>query len=184
VCRPSAGSDTNPYILTARHCENWKLGGGEPGAAASVTVYWDAVTPCGSVLASIYDGSAITQSGATTVIEQQDTWLIQLDALPAASDAYYAGWDATGGIFSGGYSVHHALGNDKQYVSWYGQPILQTIPGATLKIGYESSFWGLVNQLGNVGAGASGSALFEFGFAHAMAASSGIAPIYSSVTGC
>lgn len=155
------GSDGIAYVLTARHCENGTLGGGDPTAAPSVTVYWDAVTPCGATLASIYDGSAITQSGATTLVEQQDAWLIQLDSAPAASDAYFAGWDATGGTFSGGYSVHHALGYDKQYVSWYGQPILQTIPGATLKIGYASNFLGVVNQLGSVGAGASGGALFN-----------------------
>jgi len=155
------GSDGIAYVLTARHCENGTLGGGDPTAAPSVTIYWDAVTPCGATLASIYDGSAITQSGATTLVEQQDAWLIQLDSAPAATDAFYAGWDATGGAFSGGYSVHHALGYDKQYVGWYGQAILQTVPGATLKIGYASNFWGVVNELGNIGAGASGGALFS-----------------------
>ena len=152
--------DGIPYVLTARHCENGTLGGGDPSAAANVTVYWDAVGPCGT-LGSIYDGNAITQSGATTVVEQQDAWLIRLDALPGATDAYYAGWDATGGMFSGGYSIHHALGYDKQYVGWYGQPILQSIPGATLQVGYPSTFWGLVNATGSVGAGASGGALFD-----------------------
>jgi lysyl endopeptidase len=154
-------NDGTPYVLTARHCENGVLGGGDPGAAANVTVYWDAVTPCGSALGSIYDGNATTQTGATTVVEQQDAWLIRLDAPPAANDAYYAGWDATGGVFSGGYSIHHALGNDKQYVAWYGQPILQTISGATLQLDYASTFWGVVNSVGSVGAGASGGALFD-----------------------
>jgi hypothetical protein len=154
-------SDFTPYVLTARHCENGKLGGGAPQAANSVTVYWDAVSPCGAVLGSIYGGSTPVQGGATTVVEQQDAWLIQLDAAPAANDAYWAGWDATGGAFTGGYSVHHALGNDKQYVGWYGQAILQQIPAKTLSVGYDSTFWGLVNQLGSVGAGASGGAVFD-----------------------
>jgi hypothetical protein len=154
-------SDGFPYVLTARHCENGVPGGGDPAAAANVTVYWDAVTPCGAALGTIYDGNAITQTGATTMVEQQDAWLIQLDAPPAANDAYYAGWDATGGIFSGGYSIHHALGYDKQFVDWYGQPILQTIPGATLNLHYASNFWGVVNGTGNVGPGASGGALFD-----------------------
>jgi hypothetical protein len=154
-------SDGVPYVLTARHCENGAPGGGDPAAAANVTVYWDAVTPCGAALGTIYDGNAITQTGATTMVEQQDAWLIQLDAPPAANDAYYAGWDATGGIFSGGYSIHHALGYNKQYVDWYGQPLLQTIPGATLNLHYSSNFWGVVNGTGNVGAGASGGALFD-----------------------
>jgi hypothetical protein len=154
-------NDATPYVLTARHCENDELGGGNPAAAANVTVYWDAVTPCGAALGTIYDSNAITQTGATTIVEQQDAWLIQLDASPAAGDAYYAGWDASGGIFSGGYGIHHALGYAKQLVDWYGQPLLQAIPGATLGVKYSSTFWGVVNSSGNVGPGASGSALFD-----------------------
>jgi hypothetical protein len=153
--------DGAPYVLTARHCENGMLGGGSPQAAGSVTVYWDAVTPCGSTLGSIYDVNVATQSGATTAVEQQDAWLLQLDQPPVVSDAYFSGWDATGSIFSGGYSIHHALGNDKQFVSWFGQPVLQSIPASTLNIGYTSNFWGVVNQLGRTGAGASGSALID-----------------------
>lgn len=157
----NARSDFTPYVLTARHCENGILGGGAPQAANSITVYWDAVSPCGATLGTIYDGGAPLQGNATTVVEQQDAWLIKLDSPPAASDAYWAGWDASGGVFTGGYSIHHALGTDKQYVSWYGQAILQNIPAKTLGVGYDSAFWGLVNQIGSVGAGASGGAVFD-----------------------
>jgi lysyl endopeptidase len=129
--------DGIPYVLTARHCEG-EPGGGDPGAAASVTIFWNAVTPCGSPLASIYDGDAVTQTGATTVVEQQDAWLIQLDAPPVASDANYAGWDATGAAFVGGYAIHHSLGYDKQYVTWNGQAVLITLPVTTLSLGDSS----------------------------------------------
>jgi lysyl endopeptidase len=153
--------DGTPYVLTARHCETGKLGGGSPQAAGSITVYWDAVTPCGTALASIYDVNVPTQSGATTIVEQQDAWLLQLDQAPVVADAYFAGWDASGASFSGGYSIHHALGNNKQFVSWFGQPLQQSIPAATLNVGYDSSFLGVVNQLGRTGAGASGGALID-----------------------
>jgi hypothetical protein len=153
--------DGAPYILTARHCEKGELDGGNPDAAATVSVYWDAITPCSSPLGSIYDGTTITQSGATTVLEQQDLWLILLDTPPAASDAYYAGWDASGASFSGGYTVHHALGGNLQYVEWSGTDVLEQMPGTTLSIAYDSTFWGVVNSLGNIGAGGSGSALFS-----------------------
>ncbi len=153
--------DQAPYVLTARHCENDKLGGGDPGAAANVTVYWDAVTPCGQTLGSIYDGSAAVQDTATTMVEQQDAWLIKLADPPVVSDAYWAGWDATGGTFNGGYSIHHELGYNKQYVEWYGQAVLLQVPGKTLAVGYDSTFWGLVNQLGSIGPGASGGGLFN-----------------------
>jgi hypothetical protein len=153
--------DGIPYVLTARHCESGKLGGGSPQAAGSITVYWDAVTPCGAALASIYDVSVPTQSGATTIVEQQDAWLLRLDEAPVVADAYFAGWDASGASFSGGYSIHHALGNDKQFVSWFGQPLQQSIPAATLMVGYDSNFLSVVNQLGRTGAGASGGALID-----------------------
>src|SRR4029077_7855477 len=38
-------ADGVPYVLTARHCESGRLGGGNPDVAANVTVYWDAVSP-------------------------------------------------------------------------------------------------------------------------------------------
>jgi len=153
--------DATPYILTARHCQTGKMGGGNPDAAQSVTVYWDAVTACGSTLGSIYDGTAMTQSGATTVVEQQDAWLIRLNSQPAAQDAYFAGWDATGSVFTGGYSIHHALGSNKQYVGWSGQAVYQPMTRAAVGVNYESTFWSLVNGVGKTGAGASGSAVFD-----------------------
>lgn len=155
-------NDFTPYVLTARHCQKGDLGGGDPGAAENVTVYWDAVTACGSTLGSIYDGNAPVQyGGATTVVEQQDAWLIKLDSPPPVQDAYWAGWDATGGVFTGGYAIHHALGKNRQYVEWYGQALAQKISAAALKVSYDSDFWGLVNQVGSVGAGASGGGLFD-----------------------
>jgi hypothetical protein len=150
-----------PYVLTARHCESGQLGGGNPEAAATVSVYWDAISSCGTQLGSLYDGTAVGQTGATTALEQQDLWVIQLDAPPVALDAYYAGWDASGMNVNGGYSIHHALGEDQQYVQWSGNDFLEQIPGATFNIAYDSTFWGVLNSLGNLGAGGSGSALFS-----------------------
>ena len=157
----NTASDGKPYILTARHCENGQLGGGDPDAAATISVYWDALTPCGTPLFSLYDEITPSQSGATTALEQQDLWLIQLDAPPVTSDAYYAGWDASGTAFSGGYTIHHALGEDQQYVEWGGTDVFEQLTAATLSISYDSTFWGVVNSVGNIGAGGSGSALFS-----------------------
>jgi lysyl endopeptidase len=101
--------DGKPYVLTARHCENGQLGGGNPGAAANVVVYWDATSACGSPLGTLYDPGIAIQQGATTVAEQQDAWLVLLNQPPAVNDAYFAGFDATGGAIQGGYTIHHAL---------------------------------------------------------------------------
>jgi len=153
--------DGTPYVLTARHCENGDPDGGQSGAAASVTAYWDAITPCSQTLGSIYAPGIPAQYGATTVVEQQDTWLLRLDQLPVVDDAYYAGWDATGATFIGGFTAHHGLGGTRQYTEWFGQANFQTVPGSTLGVGFTSSIWGTVNAVGSVAPGASGSGLFD-----------------------
>jgi lysyl endopeptidase len=156
----NVAGDNTPYVLTARHCETGQLGGGNPGAASTVVAYWDATTACGSTLASIYGSGVPTQTGAQTVVEQQDAWLILLDVNPIVSDAQFAGFDASGGTVQGGYTIHHAEGYDKQFTAWFGQAAAvneNDVLGST----YESNFWETVNQLGNIAPGASGSGLFD-----------------------
>ncbi len=152
--------DNTPYLLTARHCETGQLGGGNPGAASTVTVYWDAVTPCGSDLGSIYEPGLVTQTGAQTLVEQQDAWLIQLDVNPAVTDAQFAGFDASGGPVQGGYTIHHAEGYNKQFAGWVGQAAAVQESDA-LSSSYTSNFLETVNQIGNIAPGASGSGLFD-----------------------
>ena len=151
--------DNTHYLLTARHCETGQLGGGDLTAAQNVTVYWDATSACGTTAGSIYDGTVQTQTGAQTIVEQQDAWLLKLDVSPVVSDAQFAGFDASGGTVNGGYSIQHAEGYDKQFTAWFGQAaVLQQsdVLGSTL-----SNFLETVNQTGNIGPGASGSGLFD-----------------------
>ncbi len=152
--------DNTPYVLTARHCESGSLGGGNPAAAAGVTVYWNATSPCGTPLGSIYDGELPAQTGARTVVEQQDAWLIELDFDPVAADARFVGFDASGGAVQGGYTVHQAQGRDKQLVTWFGGAYALEEQDA-LGTAYLSNFLETVNQSGNIGPGASGSGLFD-----------------------
>jgi lysyl endopeptidase len=152
--------DNTPYVLTARHCENGQLGGGNPAAASSVTVYWEATTPCGTALGSLYDPGIPTQTGAQTVVEQQDAWLIELDINPVVSDAQFAGFDASGGAVQGGYSIHHAEGYNKQFTAWFDQAYVLQDSGV-LGTTYVSNFLETVNQIGNVAPGASGGGLFD-----------------------
>lgn len=153
------GDDT-PYVLTARHCQTGKLGGGNPAAAAAVTVYWNATSPCGTPLGSIYDGGLPAQTGARTVVEQQDAWLIELDTHPVVADAQFAGFDASGSAVQGGYTIHQAQGRDKQLVSWYGTAFALE-EQAALGTAYLANLLETVNQAGNIGPGASGSGLFN-----------------------
>jgi lysyl endopeptidase len=152
--------DNTPYVLTARHCQTGKLGGGNPGAATSVTVYWDAITACGAALGTLYDPGIANQTGATTVVEQQDAWLIKLDESPVVADAYLAGFDASGADVLGGYSVTHSLGFDKQLTDWFGKADALQQSGV-LGVIYLSDFLEVVSAAGNIGPGASGSAFFD-----------------------
>ena len=155
-----APGDNTPYVLTARHCETGRLGGGDPDAASTVTVYWNAVSACGTALGSIYDGTLLSQTGARTVVEQQDAWLIQLDDAPAASDAQFAGFDVSGAPVQGGYTIQQAGGLAKQFVGWFGTAYVLTESDA-LGTSYVSNFLDTVNQTGNIGPGASGGGLFN-----------------------
>ena len=152
--------DNTPYLLTARHCETGQLGGGDPSAAQYVTVYWDATSACGTTAGSIYDGTLQTQTGAQTIVEQQDAWLLKLDVNPVVSDAQFAGFDASGGAVNGGYSIQHSEGFDKQFTAWFGQAA-SIQQSDVLGSSYLSNFLETVNQTGNIGPGASGSGLFD-----------------------
>lgn len=147
-------NDGTPYLLSARHCQD--------SPDSGVVAYWDAMTPCGETLGSIYDTNSPAYLSSThTVFEQQDVWLLQLESPLTAERIYFSGWDATGGTFVGGYSPHHALGFSRQYTEWFGQPAMVDLPGSVLGVGYDSNYWGVVNSIGRVGSGASGGGLFS-----------------------
>ena len=157
----NARGDNTPYILTARHCQNRTIGGAPPAAPEDISVYWNALTPCGQALNSVYSSTAVVQTGLTTVVEQEDLWLLLLDQSPLVSDAYFAGFDATGASVIGGYTVHHGVSRTKQLVSWFGQAFIDAGKFSSLGNRYTSHFWETVNARGNIGPGASGSALFD-----------------------
>jgi hypothetical protein len=76
----------------ARHCQTGELAGGDPGIASAVTIYWESVSPCGEILGTFYSHTTMTQSGARTLVEQQDAWLIELEQAPRIAQPFFAGW--------------------------------------------------------------------------------------------
>ena len=152
--------DNHPFMLTARHCETGRLGGGNPDAAAGVTVYWNATSACGAPLGSVYDGTLRSQTGARTVVEQQDAWLLELDSSPVVAEVQFAGFDASGAPVEGGYSIHNAQGRDQQIVGWFATAFAWSASD-DLGTGYVSNFLQTVNQSGNIGPGASGGGFFD-----------------------
>ena len=155
----NARGDGIPYVITARHCES-----GDPASAqsaAAVTIYWNAVSPCGSLLGDLYDPALVSQSGATTVVEQQDIWLLRLAYSPVIPSPYFSGLNATGDPIQGGYSTHYAASTKEQFTEWFGQAVEVLLSGPELGVGFQSNYLGVSSQLGYFGPGASGSALFD-----------------------
>lgn len=150
------GSET-PFVLTARHCQGGSGPGGDPGAAADTRYYWNAVDACGSSLSSVFTASMHTQFGATTEVEQEDLWLLRLQQPPPVEVAAFAGWDATGAAFVGGFSSHHAAARTRQITVWHSTPLLATF----VTPWYSSRVWRTTNAFGNIGHGASGGAFFD-----------------------
>jgi len=148
----NTSNDAAPFILTARHCQ-----GSVSNPAKTMRVMWDVTSACGAPQSSIYGPSKPSQVGATTRVEQQDSWLVELDELPVFANAYYAGWDATGASFIGGYSIHHATSLAQQFVRWYGQAVLTNQQHSSR----TETHWALSNELGSVAPGASGAAIFD-----------------------
>ena len=114
---------------------------------------------------AVDDVNVPTQNGATTGLSNSKTlfgccgwiktpWLPML-TLPGGMRRVRA--------FSGGYSIHHALGNDKQFVGWFGQPLrtIHSCGNPSMSV-YDSNCLGVVNEFGSNRCGRlPGSALMD-----------------------
>lgn len=151
-------SDFRNLVLTARHCQ----GTDENTDASGVVFYFGARAVCGNALGSVMSDAVATSNGGTTRAENQDAWLIEMNQpVPANYRAYYAGWDATGASFIGGYGIHYDEIEDAQYSTFYGQAV--AVPGSRIHGGILSSgtIWGLNFAGGTTLEGASGSGIWD-----------------------
>lgn len=154
--------DGRPYLLTAKHCYT-TTGGTDPvRAAASLRMAWNAVTPCGTVLASAWGAGAVVTQGATHRAEYGDAWLVELDQPPPASlAAWYAGFDARDQMPAGALvGLHNGNGLQRQLLSTQSAPRL-TRSVADFLGGFSLLGWGFSPQQGGASPGASGSSLFD-----------------------
>ena len=154
--------DGRPYLLTASHCRQLNGVRGDPqAAAASVQVYWNAVSPCGSDLAAASSVAQETSSGAYHRAESSDVWLLELkSAPPAGAKPYWAGIDASDQPASGELTGIHHGGRMARQIVWGSSPPTLTILG--LSIG-DLPVWKMLSELGAAATGSSGSALFVGG---------------------
>lgn len=150
----NTAEDETPYFLTAQHCvEN-------ASQAPTVVAYWNFESP---VCGQLSGGSlAQNQSGSTLVATWEwkygsDFTLVELDALPDPNfNVYYAGWDASGNIPTGGVVIHHPNGDEKA-ISFDDDPLRMVNA-----YGNGNHQW-RVDQydLGTTEGGSSGSCIFD-----------------------
>ncbi len=100
--------DFTPYFLSADHC------GVNSTNDNTLVFYWnyDAVN-CGDQDANL--ALADTQTGATFRASSapSDFVLVELNAAPAAANAFFSGWDATGAAPASTVGIHHPSGHVK-----------------------------------------------------------------------
>lgn len=143
----NTAGDFRPYLLTAEHCDV------TAGNAGSMVVYWNYESPsCGQLsggsLADNQSG-AIWRAGDAS----SDFTLVELMEQPdAASNTYYAGWDATGVAPTRGVvGIHHPDLREKA-ISFDDDPLQQD----------DQEYWRVGQwEDGTTEPGSSGSCIFH-----------------------
>lgn len=143
--------DQTPLFLTAWHCG---IGHGG-GTADSVHFYFNYDAAC--------NGTAQPPSnpamGSTLLAtdEVADFALVRMDDAPP-SNAYFAGWDATGTGAAAGASIHHPSGDSKK-ISLFDSPVAQ----ASVDIGGDClvEAWEVRWSSGTTEPGSSGGGLWN-----------------------
>ena len=114
----NAAGTAVPYFLTANHCLSTQA------VASTVVVYWNYQSATCRTPGSTSSGTPLsktlathTQSGTTLVSTNaaSDFALLRLNAdVPAASNPYWSGWDATSATPSSAAGIHHPAGHEKR----------------------------------------------------------------------
>ena len=147
----NTAEDFRPFFLTADHC------GINANNDHTVVVYWNYESPtCGQ----LSGGSlADNQTGSTFLANHfpSDVALIELDQMPAAaSNVFYAGWDAGGTAPQSVVGIHHPTGDEKA-AAFEGDPLLSVDIGRGGETHWQVTAW----DLGTTEGGSSGSCIFD-----------------------
>ncbi len=160
----NSAEDFTPYFMTADHC-----GFTDTVKAAALVVYWDFENstcrpPDSTEAGGLGDGSlTIYNSGAyfRATHSPSDMTLLELDdPVPAAANAYYAGWDSTDAATLGAIGIHHPNSEEKRIS-------IENDPTTLLNWGTDSSNPILTHirvgdwDIGTTEGGSSGSPLFS-----------------------
>ncbi len=160
----NTAQNRSPIFLTARHCLD------SQSEANSVVVFYNyQSSTCralsGGEISSPSPSGLPTQSGAQLLASsgRSDVTLLRLNgAVPAAANAFWAGWDRRDAAPASAVAIHHPAGDEKR-ISLENNPVL--IRNTTFNVGsillspgtgLEVTNW----DSGTTEQGSSGSALF------------------------
>lgn len=169
----NTANDCKAYFLTANHC-------GEPTSNANITqhtFYFNYQRPtCVPGTTSQYTGAQSqtvsggtlkasselgNQTAGTNQVSGSDFVLIEMNTVPAAYNAYYAGWDRATSGSATGVGIHHPAGDEKK-ISTYNS----NLSSATYNGGWSNAHWEVqwvatTNGHGVTEGGSSGSPIFN-----------------------
>ena len=157
----NAAGTTVPYFLTANHCLSTAT------VASTVVVYWNYQSATCRTPGSSASGSPLsktiathTQSGASLIATNaaSDFALLRLNAdVPAASNPFWSGWDASGATPSSAAGIHHPAGHEMR-IAIEDQALTTSAYGG----GSGSTHWRVNDwDQGTTEGGSSGSGLWN-----------------------
>jgi lysyl endopeptidase len=152
---------TVPYFLTANHCLS------TAAVASTVVVYWNYQSATCRTPGSSASGTPLaksiashTQSGASLISTNaaSDFALLRLNAdVPAASNPYWSGWDASGATPSSAVGIHHPAGHEMRIAVEDQALAISGYSGAA-----GTSHWRVIDwDQGTTEGGSSGSGLWD-----------------------
>lgn len=171
----NTANDCTPYILTANHC-------GEPTSSTNInnhTWYFNYQRPTcvvnntaqytgarsqtisgGTLRASSQLGNQATTT--TNLVSGSDFTLVELNStIPAAYNAYFAGWNSLSTSPNSGVGIHHPAGDEKKISTYTNSPSSATYNGGWNGAHWRVTWTATTNGHGVTEGGSSGSPLFN-----------------------
>ena len=161
--------DCTPYMLTALQCSN------DNGSIASASDFnqWifyfnyqssscsNPGSGAGIATQSMTGASLIADSGDPTIATGSDFLLLEMNnAFPTDYNVYYAGWNRATSATTGGYGIHHPVGDIKKISTF--SSTLHTTGWMSAAMTHWSVQWiATANGHGVTEVGSTGSALFN-----------------------
>ncbi|MCT4579853.1 MAG: GEVED domain-containing protein [Flavobacteriales bacterium] len=171
----NTANDCTPYILTANHCgeptsnsninnHTWYFNYQRPTCVPGNTAQYTGArsqTMSGGMLRSSSQLGNYVNTGANQV-SGADFALIELNNnIPAAYNAYFAGWNRASSSPTSGVGIHHPAGDEKKISTYSSVAISSTYNSGWANAHWRVTWVSTANGHGVTEGGSSGSPLFN-----------------------